>query len=367
MQFDCEAPALAERLSEAGLRTRAFSANPNVSPTFGFDRGFDEFTGSWRVRSMDDSMFDWENFIALHKDDGAMRFPKALIECLTTDCATIPSLKYGVRMKLRDLGIGASMQDDGAREALSYVRDLSPADEEFLFVNPSTVEGLSAYFNGLDDDPETIQGAYDDSVRYLSSMYEDIFAELQAKYDVILTVSDHGEMLGEHGIWEHPFGLYEPLTHVPLSVWRRDHPEAAERRDELVNLFDVHATVCDVAGLDTERGASLVDGDSDRGAARYLTEFHGVKLAKRKRLEQQGHTDLDFLTEELCGLLSDSYYGFETFDDEFIERGDWGGEGTPQDALAAEVAAREVRETNGSGDGELNAATRRQLEELGYL
>jgi len=42
-------PTLAECLSEVGYRTLAFSNNVRVSPTFGFDRGFDKFAFNQRA------------------------------------------------------------------------------------------------------------------------------------------------------------------------------------------------------------------------------------------------------------------------------------------------------------------------------
>ncbi len=49
---------LAEQLADAGYTTRAFSCNPNVSQSFEFDRGFEEFEGGWRLRSLEDDVFD---------------------------------------------------------------------------------------------------------------------------------------------------------------------------------------------------------------------------------------------------------------------------------------------------------------------
>lgn len=383
MNLDCERPVLAEQLHESGYTTRAFSANPNVSPAFDFDRGFDEFTGSWRVRSMDDAMFDWENFIALHSDDGVVRFPKAVAACVNSDCATLPSLKFGARMKMRDWGVGRTMQDDGAREARSFVRSLSPDDEEFFFLNliephvpydppepyksvDVTLEGLSAYFDGLESDPDDIRRAYDDSVRYLADMYEDIFSELRSKFDLVITLSDHGEMLGERDVWEHPFGVYPPLTHVPMVVWRAEDPRADEQRTELVNLFDVYATVCAAAGIEADAGRDLRTEFSDD--AEYLTEFHGVKVAKRERLRQQGHGDVEFLADELVGILAEEYYGYEDFGDEFVERGDGPYRGEEaRERLDTLREGRAIREDAESVDDDIDATTQRHLEDLGYL
>jgi len=72
-------------------------------------------------------------------------------------------------------------------------------------------------------DPTRIRRAYRSSVRYLADVYRDLFEAL-GEFDYVITVSDHGEMLGEHGMWNHVHGLYPELTHVPLVIsgqWSR--------------------------------------------------------------------------------------------------------------------------------------------------
>jgi len=62
---------------------------------------------------------------------------------------------------------------------------------------------------------------------------------------VILT-SDHGEQMGEHGLWDHMQSLYQPVTHVPLVI---RPPGGVERLrvEGAVSLRDLPATVMDVA------------------------------------------------------------------------------------------------------------------------
>jgi len=57
-------PVLAEILSSAGYTTRGFSVNPNITETFEFTRGFDEFHYSWSGKRHEEDVFDWSEFIS---------------------------------------------------------------------------------------------------------------------------------------------------------------------------------------------------------------------------------------------------------------------------------------------------------------
>ena len=64
---------------------------------------------------------------------------------------------------------------------------------------------------------------------------------------VILT-SDHGEGLGEHGLWGHGRGLWAEHVHIPLVV---AGPGVATRVvDEPVGTIDLAATLCELLGVD---------------------------------------------------------------------------------------------------------------------
>jgi len=67
--------------------------------------------------------------------------------------------------------------------------------------------------------------------------------------------ADHGELFGEHGLYGHEFGIYDPLVNVPLMV---KHPDLGAGRDDetVVELVDLYHTVLDVAGAEG-RGVSL--------------------------------------------------------------------------------------------------------------
>lgn len=70
---------------------------------------------------------------------------------------------------------------------------------------------------------------------------------------IIVYTTDHGEMLGQHGIWEKT-RFYEGSVRVPLIIrWPKGF-EGGREINENVNLCDLFATLCDLAGLETPGG-----------------------------------------------------------------------------------------------------------------
>ncbi len=64
---------------------------------------------------------------------------------------------------------------------------------------------------------------------------------------IIIYTSDHGEMLGQHGIWEKQ-KFYEASARIPLII---RYPKEYEHRivKKNVNSCDLFATICDLADV----------------------------------------------------------------------------------------------------------------------
>lgn len=109
---------------------------------------------------------------------------------------------------------------------------------------------------------------------------------------IVVYTSDHGEMLGQHGVWEKQ-KFYEASARVPLIVrWpRRFGPR---RVDVNVNLCDLYATLCELAGLDVPAGLDsrsmvrLLHGDSTGWFDESVSHFGQTNLMiKRGNLKYQ--------------------------------------------------------------------------------
>ncbi len=83
---------------------------------------------------------------------------------------------------------------------------------------------------------------------------------------VVLFLSDHGEMLGERGLW-FKMNFFEASSRVPLMIAAPGM--APGRVDQPVSTIDVLPTLCDLAGLPMDEIAPWTDGRSlARGAER---------------------------------------------------------------------------------------------------
>jgi arylsulfatase A-like enzyme len=83
----------------------------------------------------------------------------------------------------------------------------------------------------------------------------------QLRNTVIVYMSDHGEMLGDHGLIYKGCRFYEGLVRVPLIVSWPDGLAQGQVIDSLVELTDVAPTLREIAGLEQcgfAEGRSLV-------------------------------------------------------------------------------------------------------------
>nr|WP_226038799.1 sulfatase-like hydrolase/transferase [Natrinema sp. DC36] len=398
--FDRETVRLPELLQDEGYRTRAFSCNVNISAQLGWHHGFDEFDGGWRLRGLGEDVFDWDEFIAEHQSDGPERYLRALWRCVDDDCDTTQSLKQGALMKLRDMGLKGRHPDDGAAEFLEYVRDSSwNRDSEFLFANLMEAhlpydppdeyrtypdeesphfDSVKATLREPSADPDRIRTAYDDAVRYLSDIYRDIYAELAAEFDYVVTLADHGEALGEYGAWQHGGGLHPPVTKIPLVVSapgpnpddRTPNADGAGRatRDALVNLLDVYATVLDLAGIESDhrRGESFRPLLSSAPIAtdpraNALLEYHGISKRRALALEEDGYDTAPVDRERHGIATADCYYFEGPFGTELLGDCDPAALESDLEELITDLETRD-----GLGEADLSGLES-QLEDLGYL
>lgn len=102
-----------------------------------------------------------------------------------------------------------------------------------------------------DRELEAIGGVYDAALRDLDDALGTLVAGLEARgrlgRTVIVVTSDHGENLGDHGRFNHRYGLWDTLARVPLVVVAPGL--RPERRAGPVSTLDVFPTVARLAGL----------------------------------------------------------------------------------------------------------------------
>lgn len=103
---------------------------------------------------------------------------------------------------------------------------------------------------------------------------------------IVVFTSDHGEMLGEHGVWEKQ-KFFEGSARVPLLVrWPRRFGPRRVRAN--VNLVDLFATLCELTGvpapdgLDSRSLVPLLEGSGGGWDDESISQFGGTNLMLKR-------------------------------------------------------------------------------------
>ncbi|PSP63395.1 sulfatase [Halobacteriales archaeon QH_8_67_36] len=110
-----------------------------------------------------------------------------------------------------------------------------------------------------DEEWNAITGLYDAELAHMDAQLNRLFTHLketgQWEGTTVVVCADHGELFGEHDLYGHEFGIYDPLVNVPLMI---KHPDIEPGRDDetTVELVDLYHTVLDAAGAEG-RGEAL--------------------------------------------------------------------------------------------------------------
>lgn len=113
------------------------------------------------------------------------------------------------------------------------------------------------------EDVRRSRRAYFANISYIDERIGELLAILEicrmAENTVVLFVSDHGDMLGERGLW-FKMNFFEGSARVPLMIAAPDLP--ARRIDHPVSTLDVLPTLAELAGLDLSSVMPWTDGES---------------------------------------------------------------------------------------------------------
>ncbi len=131
-------------------------------------------------------------------------------------------------------------------------------------------------FQGIDHQTELPRSPYDYDARLMVAAYyaqielvdeqvgrmlDALQASGQRQDTVVIFMSDHGEMLGDHGLLLKGCRFYEAAVHVPLVISWPGRFEKGLRSEALVELTDIVPTLYEALSMsvpDNVRGASLL-------------------------------------------------------------------------------------------------------------
>jgi arylsulfatase len=255
---------LAEILREHGYQTAAVVENANFETArsaHGLLRGFDRFRRNG----------------ALHRDSVEQQHWKT---ATPADCITAEGIRVlRARDPARPLFLWLHYLDphdpylppfDDDMEALSWgegSRFTGDVRRTFLY-RGSAGEQVDEFTAA---DRQHLVDLYDAEVRYVDQSIGELLAFLESEGifgpALVILASDHGEGLGERGVWTHGLTLYEPEVHIPLIV-KWPGQRRGFRRSAPVQAIDILPTVLDAAGIPAPAG--ILEGTSLRDERRRL-------------------------------------------------------------------------------------------------
>ncbi len=348
------AVTLAERFRKKGWRTAGFSANPFVGRATRLDQGFDHFQ---RIR------LEGKNVSA-----GALDFiaaaPEPWFVFLNYMEAHMPYMAVPSDALRRYWPEeGAALRHVVLQQQLAKFRYACGLDEP----QPEKIEQLVA--------------AYDAAIAHLDALLGELFDALrdQRARTLIVVLSDHGELLGEHGHVEHQFSLLEPLLRVPLILSLPGRIPAGQVIEAPISLADVHGMILRVAGL--EPGGDSVDPLGLRNTPRgdLLAEYYRPGRVL-KRFQEQSPECARRLDRRLTSVQRGAFKlvwssdGSRWLYDLESDPGEQRNLAAERPDLVAELEravddrqALARRSPVSEAAPDLDAEAREQLRELGYL
>ena len=147
-------------------------------------------------------------------------------------------------------------------------------------------EQLRVISDWTDDEVRSMRAAYRGAVSYVDHLVGRLGTALldADKWDNTLFVffSDHGEMLGHHGLAAKGAVMYEDLVRIPLIIRPPGGLSRAHRSDRVVSLVDLVPTIVAICGdqpADVLQGVDLSDlilGGDRQVNQGVVAEFHSV-------------------------------------------------------------------------------------------
>jgi len=246
-----ELELLSERFRAAGYRTIGVSGNPNASPQFAFDQGFDAFwfDASDHARDYPDVSELVEHAeTLLAEDDGRPTF--LYLHVMNVHGPYVSPEPWRDRFR-RKGAVDFPFQNE-VWKAVMREGALARRKE----VTPERMADLGSRYAAAIAWTDEVVGRFLERRR----------ATVAGSDEIVLVTADHGEELFDHGGFGHGFTLHREVLDVPLLL-RLPAGSAPSRRriDVPVSLVDVPATLLDLAGLlPADAAGGVGDGRSLR-------------------------------------------------------------------------------------------------------
>lgn len=253
---------LAEIFRQNDYKTAGFTGGGDYNRQFNHAQGFDVFVDRGDVRSplsyagTDNSLpeaIDWLN--KLQSKDKFFLF----VQGYDTHCPFTPKEPFSTKF----IGIDKSKID--YKTCLWTFGRTEPVYEKGVKFWPvktmANNDGTTQDIKLIDEDVKYMEALYDGEIAQADSNLSELFKIFEErgliKNTIFVFMSEHGDMLGEHGRFMRGGPLrgtfYDPVINFPLII---KHPSISslQKINVLVQTVDLMPTLLDMIGLNDEQG-----------------------------------------------------------------------------------------------------------------
>jgi arylsulfatase A-like enzyme len=324
--------SLPEILGNLGYHTLGISSNHLVSRTLDFHRGFSEFYEM-------DSFFQGRNYLqvknqyrrAKRKLRGDWDKIKFVLKYLLSQDLSYPfkkvvdrfyrkyladTLKSSAFMTRRSFNLAQRLIDRYKKSGSPFFLFMNlmethraynapyPFNKKFQKVNPDLGKKLrnssqtyKVHLKSKAERGEFQSLLYDQEIAFTDHLVGEFYNFLRKQHFldrlVLIITSDHGESMGEHGVFGHDFSVYNELLHIPLIVkYSRDYGIKGDF-SQLVQLNDLFATICQMADSPWPvplSSKSLLSETRDFALGEFLDNSIGIDFIRRRCTDFKIHS-----------------------------------------------------------------------------
>ena len=212
---------LTRSLRTKNYKTVLFSANILVSPFFGYS--FDKYRDVSAIKDVGFVISKRERECITKAITLSKNKLEGLAEILRTCGPKIASKLILRRLSMLIKALTTDWpKEKGIKEVIEACKTLDfSKNKTFFLIN--LMEMHEPYLLSIEFDPKRLwKTLYDRESRYLAKNFEELIRILFEKFDpkntLYVVTSDHGQMLGENGLYGHIYWLHDELLFVPLYI-----------------------------------------------------------------------------------------------------------------------------------------------------
>ncbi len=310
---------LPEIFQREGYETVGVSNNTWISEEFGFGSGFDTFEKTWQYFQSDIDLGQiartedgldkvtalgrkllngnpiinltnalYGQFFRRQHDDGAKRTNEWINGWLTERSSSKPFFLF----------VNYLEPHLEYRPPEEFASDFLPADishDEARQISQDAFGYITGKIDMTDRNFKILRALYRAEIAYLDHRIGELKSHLVAHDEwentIFIITGDHGENIGDHGLMDHQYCLYDTLLHVPLIIYGGSFAKGGTNNN-LVQLTDIGPTLLDEIELEATEYREQAQGKSfhpekasqrrDRIIAEYLSPQPSMEALKKR-------------------------------------------------------------------------------------